>query len=154
MNRGPQGYRRCAGAQPQPGAAVVLIQTRWHMDDLAGHLLREKAAEGWEMLSLPAIAESDESFRKTGDALWPDIKWPLMAEKESRCYRRSAEIHTGEKTGGPWQKSAVVRSNGRFRMADEWESTEVTIRANRIGQNTAFSRKLLSKLTQPGRLGN
>jgi hypothetical protein len=29
-----------------PGAAVVLIHTRWHEDDLAGWLLREHADEG------------------------------------------------------------------------------------------------------------
>jgi predicted phage terminase large subunit-like protein len=55
-----------------PGAAVIIIQTRWHEDDLAGWLLREHASESWDVLSLPAIAEHDESFRKEGDALWPE----------------------------------------------------------------------------------
>jgi predicted phage terminase large subunit-like protein len=55
-----------------PGGAVIIIQTRWHEDDLAGWLLREHASENWDVLSLPAIAEHDESFRKEGDALWPE----------------------------------------------------------------------------------
>jgi len=52
----------------QPGGAIVLIQTRWHEDDLAGRLLREHPAD-WELLSLPAIAETDESFRRADEAL-------------------------------------------------------------------------------------
>jgi predicted phage terminase large subunit-like protein len=55
-----------------PGGIVILIQTRWHDDDLAGWLLREHAEQDWQVLSLPAIAERDESFRKAGEALWPE----------------------------------------------------------------------------------
>lgn len=60
----------------QPGAAIVLIQTRWHEDDLAGRLLRDQANENWVVLSLPAIAEVDEPFRCAGEALWPE-RFPL-----------------------------------------------------------------------------
>ncbi|MBP9664452.1 MAG: phage terminase large subunit [Pyrinomonadaceae bacterium] len=45
----------------EPNAAIVLIQTRWHEDDLAGRLLKEMAdgGEAWEVVSLPALAESE-----------------------------------------------------------------------------------------------
>lgn len=56
-----------------PGAAVVVISTRWHEDDLCGWLLREHAHEGWDVLSLPAIAETTGAdWRKEGEALWPE----------------------------------------------------------------------------------
>ena len=64
-------YSSVAYTRLQPGAAIVLVQTRWHEDDLAGRLLREQP-EDWEVLSLPAIAEIDESFRSAGEALWPE----------------------------------------------------------------------------------
>jgi predicted phage terminase large subunit-like protein len=76
-------YSSVAYTRLQPGAAIVLIQTRWHMDDLAGRLLRENASEGWEVLSLPAIAETDESFRKAGEALWPE-RFPLSTLEQIR----------------------------------------------------------------------
>jgi predicted phage terminase large subunit-like protein len=60
----------------QPGGAVVLIQTRWHHDDLAGWLLRERPEENWEVLNLPAIAEADGDGRKEGEALWPE-QYPI-----------------------------------------------------------------------------
>ncbi len=45
----------------EPNGAIILIQTRWHEDDLAGRLLREMedGGEQWEVISLPAIAESE-----------------------------------------------------------------------------------------------
>jgi predicted phage terminase large subunit-like protein len=59
-----------------PGGAIVLVQTRWHEDDLAGRLLSLNENERWEELSLPAVAESDEEFRRQGEALWP-ARFPL-----------------------------------------------------------------------------
>lgn len=53
-----------------PGAAQVLIQTRWHEDDLAGRALQHS---DWHVISLPAEAEPDDPLgRKVGDWLWSD----------------------------------------------------------------------------------
>ena len=70
-------YAHVAYPRLQPGAAIVLIQTRWHEDDLAGRLLNEHANENWVVVSLPAIAEVDESFRRAGEPLWPE-RFPLL----------------------------------------------------------------------------
>lgn len=67
-----------------PGGGVILIQTRWHEDDLAGRLLEaERAGEGdrWKVINFPAIAEQDEYYqgklvRKAGEALHPE-RYPL-----------------------------------------------------------------------------
>ncbi len=56
----------------EPAGAIVVIETRWHSADLAGWLLQEHADENWHVVSLPAIAETDETFRKAGEALWPE----------------------------------------------------------------------------------
>lgn len=60
-------YTSTAYTRLMPGGAVVLIQTRWHEDDLAGRLLEAQArgADQWAVLELPAINES-------GQALWPE----------------------------------------------------------------------------------
>ena len=44
----------------EPNGAIVLIQTRWHEDDLAGRLLKEMedGGEQWEIVNLPALAET------------------------------------------------------------------------------------------------
>jgi hypothetical protein len=45
----------------EPDGAIILIQTRWHEDDLAGRLLREQqdGGEQWTVINLPALAEED-----------------------------------------------------------------------------------------------
>lgn len=53
-----------------PGAREVLIQTRWHEDDLAGRALQH---DDWHVISLPAIAESNDPLgRSLGEPLWND----------------------------------------------------------------------------------
>jgi len=60
----------------EPGGAIVLVMTRWHLDDLAGRLLELAAsdplADQWRVVRLPAIAQADDAMgRAPGDALDP-----------------------------------------------------------------------------------
>jgi predicted phage terminase large subunit-like protein len=74
------------------GAGMVLIQTRWHEDDLAGRLQeRARIGEGceWETLSFPAIAERDEGWRREGDPLFPE-RIPLA---KLEAFRRDMGEH-------------------------------------------------------------
>jgi len=62
------------------GSQTLLLQTRWHEDDLAGRLLAkddERAAQGfmrkWTVINLPAIKEDNsnpDDPRQIGEALW------------------------------------------------------------------------------------
>lgn len=64
-------WRKAAyDAEPFDGG-VVIIQTRWHEDDLSGRLLEDakRGGDKFEVLSLPAISDS-------GEALWP-AKYPI-----------------------------------------------------------------------------
>ena len=56
----------------QPDGRILIITTRWHEEDLAGWLLRnaedDPRAEQWQVLSIPALTEEEESY-------WPE-RWP------------------------------------------------------------------------------
>ena len=53
-----------------PHARQVLIQTRWHEDDLAGRCLNHQE---WTVLSLPAMAKPDDMLgRALDEPLWSD----------------------------------------------------------------------------------
>lgn len=74
----------------EPNGVCIVIQTRWHQDDLTGRLLSNPTGgEPWTVLNLPAIAEEYEpSFphsmgRRPGQALWP-ARYPLAALEEIR----------------------------------------------------------------------
>jgi len=64
-----------------PGGVVLVIQTRWHEDDLAGRM-QQDLPEGWEVLRLPAVAEEDDPLgRAIGEPLWPE-RYDLDALRE------------------------------------------------------------------------
>ena len=66
------------------GAAVIIVMTRWHEDDLVGRLTDKNnpafdpdVAREWKIINLPAEAEiNDPMGRKPGEALWPD-RFPI-----------------------------------------------------------------------------
>lgn len=60
-------------------AGLLIILTRWHLDDPVGRLLETDpynpvTKTGVRVLRYPAIAEEDERYRNKGDALFPDLK--------------------------------------------------------------------------------
>lgn len=101
----------------EPGAAVILIQTRWHDDDLAGRLIREMEVGGehWEILKLPALAEqspenifTDPLGRREGEALCPERYTSedlLRIKRKLGSYAFSAL----------YQQSPVPRDGGLFK---------------------------------------
>jgi predicted phage terminase large subunit-like protein len=105
----------------KPGGRIVLIQTRWHEDDLAGRLLADMDAGGdtWEVISLPAIAEGEDPLgRVVGQPLWPE--WENLDELERK--RRAV---------GPRDWSALYQQRpapeeGDFFKAD-WLKTYSTL---------------------------
>ena len=75
----------------QAGTKIIIIQTRWHEDDLAGRVIREE--RNVEVINIPVEAEENDVLGRTvGDALCPEIgkdnKW-LQAFKQS--YKSSAD---------------------------------------------------------------
>jgi predicted phage terminase large subunit-like protein len=58
-----QWFFSTAYSRLSPGAGVLLVQTWWHFDDLAGRLLQhmeDKKGDTYEVIRYPAIAESYE----------------------------------------------------------------------------------------------
>lgn len=56
----------------KPGARQILIQTRWHEDDLGGRILEREAAR-WKVVKLPMLAIANDPLgRAQGERLWPE----------------------------------------------------------------------------------
>lgn len=52
-------YRTTFRTRVSEDGSIVLIQTRWHEDDLAGRLLRDQS-EHWTVIRYPALAETQD----------------------------------------------------------------------------------------------
>ena len=113
----------------EPGGAIILIQTRWHEDDLAGRLLKTvhdpksnvqsegAAKDKWDVLLLPALAEEgDELDRSPGDALCP--------ERFDRASLLEKQRNMGSYSfAALYQQNPMPRSGGLFKR--EWFSRVV-----------------------------
>ena len=80
----------------KPDAAVILIMTRWHSDDLGGYLQSEAKAGGekWDVLSLPMLAEPGDALgRKEGEPLWPEWFTADMIAEARRDSRKWASLY-------------------------------------------------------------
>lgn len=56
----------------KPGGRQILIQTRWHEDDLGGRIL-EREAPRWKVVKIPMVAvPNDPLGRALGERLWPE----------------------------------------------------------------------------------
>lgn len=58
-------YASVAYTRMMPGGSIIIMNTRWHEDDLTGWVLSEHAHEDWTVLDLPALDSK-------GAALWPE----------------------------------------------------------------------------------
>lgn len=97
-------YTSTAYTRLMPGGRVVIIQTRWHEDDLSGWLLNEHGHEGWVVLDLPAINDA-------GEALWPEqydiealeqIKRAIGPRDWSALYQQKPSPETGDYFKREW----------------------------------------------------
>ena len=61
----------------QPGGAIVIVMTRWHMRDLTGKIIKtatqREGMDEWEVIEFPAVFNENQSDEK---ALWPQF-WSL-----------------------------------------------------------------------------
>lgn len=70
------GYLADIYTRRKPGCRILVIQTRWHEDDLSGRILTNDP-DGWRVIKLPAFASSkdDPLGRDIGSPLWGDDKY-------------------------------------------------------------------------------
>ncbi len=110
-------YKTTFYTRQEGNAAIIVIQTRWHDDDLAGRLVKdelesvangEKDYDKWEVINFPAIATQDEQFRKEGEPLWPE-KFSLE------------QLNKTKKVLGPYKWSALYQQNPVDAEAQEFK---------------------------------
>lgn len=104
-------YTSTAYTRLMPGGAVIVIQTRWHEDDLAGRLIEHQAKGGdkWDVLDLPALSDG-------GKALWPEwydektlerIRQAIGPRDWSALYQQRPAPEDGDYFKADWLKPYV-----------------------------------------------
>ena len=103
--------------------AIILIQQRVHMNDLAGHV---RTLDDWTILSLPAIAEEEAwipigdnrvHHRKVGDVLHPERE-PLVVLERMRAALGSA-VFSAQYQQCPVPEDGEIVKWGWFQRYDQ-----------------------------------
>ncbi|MBD3292072.1 MAG: phage terminase large subunit, partial [Armatimonadia bacterium] len=98
-------YQDSVMSRLKPGAYVIIVQTRWHEQDLAGSILPEdydgrtgwvlcRDNMWWYIINIPAKAEraDDPLHRQVGEYLWPEWfppqHWAQYESDDTREGRR------------------------------------------------------------------
>lgn len=110
-------------------ASVIIIQTRWHPDDLAGQLTRS----GWETINLPAVNDGSDPDRELGAPLDP-IRYPLD-------YLAQLRREIGEHTwSAMYQGNPVPRGGEVFQGIRFFEDVPRTGYRIGVGIDLAYTR--------------
>lgn len=123
----------------EPGGVVVIIMTRWHMDDLVGRILNDpELAAMTKVMRFPALALKDGPHRKVGDPLWPE-RYDLEALEEIKTAVGPYDF------AALYQCSPILTEKQEFKTEwykgigeDEIESKQTT---NYLTIDTAMSKK-------------
>lgn len=135
-------YDSTVDSRLEPDAIELLIMTRWHADDLGGHVLQhwKSCGEPWEILKLPGIAKADDVLgRKPGEALWPE-RFPAeyFLRKKVRTPFWYSSLYDQEPTpeGGAIFHADWFR---RFKMFEDNDGVPEGVRYTDTGQVVLFS---------------
>lgn len=118
-------YRSTLFTRLMPGGAIVLIQTRWHEDDLAGRLL-EQEPDQWEVLELPAL-------HPERGALWPEwydedtlerIKETIGPREWSALYQQQPQPDEGTFFQRDWFKTWEKLPSVRYYGTSDYAVTD------------------------------
>ncbi len=127
----------------QRTGAIVIIMQRLHVDDLTAHVLKN---DGWELLKLPAIADSTEEIAlgggKVHKRLPGEVLDPILAPLDV-LERTKAEISSGA-FAAQYLQDPVPQDGAVFRASwfkyyedhelpfddDEFESWDIGMTAN------------------------
>lgn len=98
--RAQEWYRSTLRTRMEPTGSIIVIQTRWHEDDLAGWLQTE-SPDDWLVISLPALADEDETLFLPDDPTTP--AWTRAAGEPLWSWRFSKTdlLSTQRDLGGP-----------------------------------------------------
>ena len=80
MARVWEWFHAVAMTRLSPGGGVILMHTRWGIQDVIGRVLAADPT-GWKRLTFPALAVEDEPHRRKGEALQPGRYTTKMLEK-------------------------------------------------------------------------
>lgn len=118
----------------QPGGALIVVMTRWHMRDLTGQIIdsstERDGVDPWEVIEFPAILPS-------GKPLWPEF-WSLEELEAVRAELPNTKWQAQYQQQPTSEQSAIIKRE----WWQEWEKdTPPPVEYVIMAMDTAFEAK-------------
>jgi predicted phage terminase large subunit-like protein len=95
-----------------PGARVVLVMTRWHMDDLAGRIFSRPGPLKWRVLRIPAIAENGDPIGRA-----PGEELPSVRKRAPGYFRNRQATMSAYVFSSVYQQNPTAAEGNFFRRS-------------------------------------
>lgn len=93
-----------------PGTRTVLVQTRWHEDDLAGRIMARPSPLRWRTLSIPAIAVAKDPLGRI-----PGEELPSVRRRAPGYFRNLQANMSSYVFSGVYQQTPTAPEGNFFR---------------------------------------
>ena len=124
-------YTFGARTRLMPGGRVAIIQTRWHMDDLTGRVIKDMQndrADQFEVIEFPAILEIEDADGEiTEKPLWPEF-FDLEALLRTKASMPTFQWNAQYQQHPTAEEAAIVKREwGNLWMSEDAPSCEYII---------------------------
>lgn len=125
-----------------PNGAEVIVNTRWHLEDLSGYLIKidSRSNRPWNIISIPALLDKKAAELlglKENESFWPEF-WPtkiLLEKKNSDGMTRQIWASLYMQNPVADEGSIIKEEHCQFWEADEPPAVSYLL----ISMDTAFS---------------
>lgn len=117
-----------ASTRLAPGAPVIIVLTRWHVDDLAGRLLAAEDGDIWRVVNIPAQAdhrpeqgETDILGRKPGEYMISARRDRRTKQPRTTKQWDAIKVRSGERTWASLYQGHPTPESGDILKRDWWQ---------------------------------
>lgn len=104
-----------------PGAAVVVIATRWHNDDLIGRLLAAEDGHLWRVVNIPAQADHDPNKGETEILGREPGEFMISARGRTPAQWEAIKVRSGPRTWAALYQGRPSPATGNTFKRDLWK---------------------------------
>jgi len=122
-------------------AGLIVVNTRWHIDDLAGRIIEKEKSSNVKVVNYQAIAENDEKYRKAGEALFPELKPIDFLLKRKSLMKEENWLSL-------YQGNPIIKGGNQFKLEHfQWWTTFPPIKYKFIVADTAQKKSTKNDFT-------
>jgi hypothetical protein len=118
-------YRSTAYTRLEDNGAIVLVMTRWDVEDLAGDLLNLMASDGeadqWDIVFLPALALEAEAYPKSDEDYQENLLRGTFIPRHGDQLKRAAGSPLWPKKHDEYALKSIAANIGDFEFTAQYQ---------------------------------